>query len=33
MNGTVSWSELMGRSVHAKYVLQRLRDAGGKTRG
>lgn len=33
MNGTVSWSELMGRSVHAKYVLQRLQDAGKKTRG
>jgi lipopolysaccharide biosynthesis glycosyltransferase len=33
MNGTVSWSELMGRSVHAKYVLRRLQDAGKKTRG
>ena len=33
MNGTVSWSELMGRSVHAKQVLRRLQDAGKKTRG
>lgn len=33
MNGTVSWSELMGRSVHAKYVLRRLAAAGKKTPG
>lgn len=27
-NGTVSWSELMGRSVHAKHVIRRLHAAG-----
>lgn len=31
LNGTVSWQELMGRSVHARPVLQRLQDAGRKT--
>jgi hypothetical protein len=33
LNGTVSWQELMGRSVHAKPVLQRLQAAGKKTTG
>jgi lipopolysaccharide biosynthesis glycosyltransferase len=33
LNGTVSWQELMGRSVHAKRVLQRLQAAGKKTPG
>jgi len=27
-NGTVSWHELMGRSVHAPYVIRRLHAAG-----
>jgi lipopolysaccharide biosynthesis glycosyltransferase len=27
-NGTVSWHELMGRSVHAKHVVRRLHAAG-----
>jgi hypothetical protein len=27
MNGTVSWAEIMGNSVHAKPVLKRLRNA------
>jgi len=30
--GTVSWEELMGRSVHAKHVLQRLHAAGKSVR-
>ncbi|HEX5093569.1 MAG TPA: hypothetical protein VFV84_12865 [Burkholderiales bacterium] len=33
LNGTVSWQELMGRSVHAKHVLQRLQASGKKTPG
>jgi hypothetical protein len=32
-NGTVSWHELMGRSVHAKHVIRRLHAAGKKTPG
>ena len=33
LNGTVSWQELMGRSVHAKPVLARLQAAGKKNAG
>jgi hypothetical protein len=28
MNGTVSWAQIMGRSVHAQPVLERLKRAG-----